>query len=232
MNAIITGGSKGLGKAIAEKLASKGYNLLLGSRNAEELHMVCNEISSKYGVQTLSFAADLSKKEEVLSFANFANNNVEEINVLVNNAGIFLSGKVHTEDEGVLESQINTNLYSAYNLTRALMPKILTSKNAHIFNMCSIASKIAYPNGGSYTISKFALLGFNKALREELKPHGVKVTAIIPGAAWSDSWKGVDLPYERLMEANDIAEMVASCLLLSPAACVEEIVLRPQLGDL
>lgn len=98
--------------------------------------------------------------------------------------------------------------------------------------MCSIASKIAYPNGGSYSISKFALLGFSKVLREELKPTGIKVTSILPGATWSNSWAGVDLPEDRLMQAHDIAIPVWSALSMSPSAVVEEITIRPQLGDL
>jgi short-subunit dehydrogenase len=232
MNAIVTGASKGLGKAIAIKLASKGYNLFLGSRNMDELSIVANEIKNTFKVDVEIATADLSNKEEVSNFSNKVLQAYTDINVLVNNAGLFLPGEVHNEAEGILEQQINTNLYSAYHLTRALMPNILETPNAHIFNMCSVASKIAYPNGGSYSISKFALLGFSKALREELKPKNVKVTAILPGAAWSDSWKGVDLPYERLMEANDVAEALVACLNLSPSACIEEILLRPQLGDL
>jgi short-subunit dehydrogenase len=232
MNAIVTGASKGLGKAIAIKLASKGYNLFLGSRNQNELLEVANEISGIYKVSVHFHAADLSIKNETKAFAKASLEKFQQINVLVNNAGLFLPGKVHEEEDGVLEKQIETNLYSAYYLTKALMPVLLETPHSHIFNMCSVASKIAYPNGGAYSISKFALLGFSKVLREELKTKNVKVTAILPGAAWSDSWKGADLPYERLMEANDVAEALVSCLNLSPAACVEEIILRPQLGDL
>ena len=232
MNAVVTGGSKGLGKAIAEKLASAGYNLFLGARNESELKAIANELSKQYGVSVYCFAADLSIQKEVLDFSNQVLTHFTSIDVLVNNAGVFLPGKVHEEEEGVLEKQIASNLYSAYHLTRFLMPVLLNTSGAHIFNMCSIASKIAYPNGGSYSISKFALLGFSKVLREELKDKGVKVTAILPGATWSDSWKGVDLPYERLMEANDVAEAIMACLKMSKSACVEEIVMRPQLGDL
>ena len=102
----------------------------------------------------------------------------------------------------------------------------------HIFNMCSVASLMAYPNGGSYSISKYALLGFSKNLRLELKDKGIKVTGIMPGATWSASWEGVELPEERLMQASDIALAVWSATQMSPSAVVEDIVLRPQLGDL
>jgi short-subunit dehydrogenase len=90
----------------------------------------------------------------------------------------------------------------------------------------------AYPNGGAYSISKYALLGFTRNLRNELKPHGIKVTAVIPGAAYTDSWKGSGVPEERIMEAEDIARMVYHATQLSPQAVVEDIVMRPQLGDL
>jgi short-subunit dehydrogenase len=98
--------------------------------------------------------------------------------------------------------------------------------------MCSIASLHAYPNGGSYSISKFALMGLTKNLREELKPFHIKVTGVYPGAVLSDSWAGFDNTSKRIMEAEDIAAMIVAASKLSPQAVVEDIILRPQLGDL
>jgi NADP-dependent 3-hydroxy acid dehydrogenase YdfG len=90
----------------------------------------------------------------------------------------------------------------------------------------------AYTNGGSYSISKFALMGFSKNLREELKPHHIKVTAVYPGAVLTDSWGNFDNSKNRIMEASDIATLILSCSKLSISAVVEDIVIRPQLGDL
>ena len=174
----------------------------------------------------------MSVKAEVQAFAANILKNVEQIDILVNNAGMFIPGALADEEDGALEQMINTNLYSAYYLTRALLPSMMDRRNGHIFNICSVASKIAYPNGGSYSISKFALLGFSKVLREELKDNAIKVTSVLPGATWSNSWAGIDLPRERLMEANDIAIAIWGALQMSTSAVVEEIVLRPQLGDL
>ena len=98
--------------------------------------------------------------------------------------------------------------------------------------MCSIASFTAYANGGSYSISKFAMLGMSKALREELKDKGIKVTAIMPGATLTASWEGVDIPPERFMKSEDVAEATWSAYRMSERSIVEEIVIRPQLGDL
>jgi short-subunit dehydrogenase len=131
-----------------------------------------------------------------------------------------------------LEEMITTNLYSAYHLTRLFINQMMEQRSGHIFNICSIASLKAYDNGGSYSISKFALLGFSKNLREEMKPYGVKVTAVLPGATMSASWDGFNIEPNRIMEANDIAQMVYTASQLTPQAVVEDIVLRPQKGDL
>jgi len=233
MNAIVTGATKGIGKAILDQLAEKGYNIVFNSRNPDDLNRLKSELEEKYSKQSFyAVPTDMGVKEQVVAFGSFVLEKCETIDVLVNNAGVFLPGLIHEEEDGALEQMINTNLYSAYYLTKALVGKMIAQKSGHIFNICSIASKIAYPNGGSYSISKFALLGFSKVLREELKEKDVKVTSILPGATWSNSWAGVDLPESRLIQANDIANALMSALSMRPSAVVEEIVIRPQLGDL
>ena len=127
---------------------------------------------------------------------------------------------------------IETNLYSAYYFTRTMLPQLNSTAKKHIFNICSVASLKAYPQGGSYSISKYALLGFSNNLREELKEKGIRVTAVMPGATWSNSWAGVELPESRLMQAADIALSIWNAWSLSASSVVEDIVLRPQLGDL
>ena len=175
---------------------------------------------------------DVSKREEVKVFAEKVLNEFGAVDIIVNNAGVFLPGQVINEEEGTLEKLIETNLYSAYHLSRMLLPKMLEKKSGHIFNLCSVASIQAYPNGGSYSISKFALLGLSKALREELKPHHIKVTALIAGATYTDSWSQSNLPESRFMKAEDIAQTVWDVYHLSENTVVEEILLRPILGDI
>lgn len=234
MNVIITGASKGLGKAFAEQFAAANHTLLLCARDAAALQATATVIQQQFPKVTIhTKAVDMSKKTEVLSFANWCLS-FGTPGILINNAGQFLPGSVHNEAAGVLEQMIETNLYSAYHLTRALLPAMLQSQQAgmHIFNICSIASLQAYENGGSYSISKFALLGFSKNLREELKTKNIKVTAVMPGAAYTNSWAGSGVDAKRIMEADDVAKMVYAASLLSTQACVEDIVMRPQLGDL
>lgn len=233
MNVLITGASRGIGKSIAQAFAEKGHNIYLSSRSDYALYKTLEELQARYPQANIHARAfDISQKEEAQALGAWILDKQAVPDVLVNNAGVFEPGSVHSEPDGALERQMDTNLYSAYHLTRTLLPSMIQRRAGHIFNMCSIASLQAYANGGAYSISKFALLGFSKNLREELKPHGIKVTAVLPGAVLTDSWGGYDNSQARIMEASDIAGLVLAATQLSAGACVEEIVVRPQLGDL
>jgi short-subunit dehydrogenase len=232
MNIIITGASKGIGKAIAGQFAAAGHTLLICSRNEKQLYDTMNHLQTHYPQCSVKARpADMGVKEEAKDFGHWTLGfGVPDI--IINNAGQFIPGSVYDEQEGVLEQMIGVNLYSAYHLTRTVLPAMIAEKRGHIFNICSIASLHAYANGGSYSISKFALLGFSKNLREELKPCGIKVTAVCPGATMSASWDGFEVDPKRIMEADDVAKMVYASSQLSPMAVVEDIIMRPQFGDL
>jgi short-subunit dehydrogenase len=233
MNAIITGASRGIGKAVARILAMHGFDLWLCSKNAYNLLETIEELKTSFpNVSVNGNAFDLGKKEEAKLFAEWVLSNAGNIDVLINNVGTFIQGNISDEPDGALENMLEVNLYSAYHTTRALLPKMKEARSGHIFTICSIASLSAYPNGGAYSISKFALLGFTKNLREELKSNNIKVTAIIPGAVYTDSWKGSGVPKHRIMEADDIAKIIYAATQLSPQAVIEDIVIRPQAGDL
>lgn len=175
---------------------------------------------------------DVRNKQELQQFAEAVNTNLGPVDVLVNNAGIYTPGQVHSEEEHVLEELMETNLYSAYHLTRLLLPPMMEQRQGHIFNMCSTASITSYPNGGSYCITKHALYGMSKVLREEMKPFNVRVTSILPGATWTDSWAGSPLPESRFMDARAVAEAVFCCWQMPPGAVVEDLVIRPMQGDI
>ena len=233
MNVVITGATKGIGRAIAEKFAEGGHTIVACARSINDLTEMEIAFKQQFQQSTLTTkSVDLSQKESAIGFGYWLIDEGLVPNVLVNNAGSFLPGTVHNEADGTLEKIMEVNLYSAYHLTRTVLPSMMKNRSGHIFNMCSIASLQAYTNGGSYSISKFALLGFSKNLREELKPHGIKVTAVCPGAVMSASWEGSDIDPKRIMEAEDIADMVYTAAHLSHMAVVEDIVMRPQLGDL
>ncbi len=230
---LISGCTKGIGQAIVHKFAANAFNVAGCARNKEDLTELFKELSIKYPNQKFFFeTCDVANKDALNDFAQDALKEFGKIDVLVNNAGIYLPGMVQDETEGNFELLMATNVNSAYHLTRAILPVMLNQKTGHIFNICSTASIMAYPNGGSYSISKYAMMGLNHVLRAELKNKNIKVTAIIPGATLTNSWDGTELPEERFLPAGDIAKMVWAAYDLSDTANVEEILIRPVLGDI
>lgn len=229
---VVTGGTKGIGKAIVRRFAEEGFAIATCSRSESDLDALKNEIVDDFGVNIHTIKADLSRKDNCVDFVEFIRLIGKPIEVLVNNSGRFIPGLVHEEQEGNLEEMINTNLYSAYHVSRGLIPLMKSEKKGTIMNICSVASLQAYPNGGSYSISKFAMLGFSKALREELKEFGIRVTSIMPGAVLTSSWEGVDLPEDRFIKDIDLAETIYTTHKLSERTVIEDIVIRPQLGDI
>jgi len=200
MNIVITGGSKGMGKALAMKFAVPGNSILINARNEQELKDTADEINNNSKATAQYFAADISQKSSAEDFANWLITQNAIPDILINNAGQFIPGSIYNEKEGTLEKMMEVNLYSAYYLTRALLPAMMKKKTGHIFNICSIASLKAYNNGGSYSISKHALMGFSRNLREELKPYNIKVTAVYPGAVYTASWEDAGIDPLRIME--------------------------------
>ncbi len=231
--AIITGGTKGIGRALIEKFAQNDFDIITCSRNEQDLKELKKHIEIVHPKIHIHYQkTDLVKKQETLAFAKFIRFQGRKIDVLINNAGSYVSGQLHLEKEDVLETMIELNLYSAYYLTKNLLPLLMKQKEGHIFNMCSIASILPYTEGASYCISKFAMYGFTKVLREELKNYGVKVTAVLPGATLTESWKGVDIPKEKFIQPRDIAESIFSAWSLTTHSTIEELIIRPQLGDI
>ena len=232
-NLIVSGASRGIGRAIALKFASEGWNVAFCSRNINNLLALEKELEvvqpeGKY----LAYVCDVSNQKEVKDFAHAAIKFLGDVDVLVNNAGIFLPGSVHEMAEETFTQLMGTNVTSAFTLTKEIVLGMKAKKKGHIFNMSSIAGLMAYPNGGAYNVTKHALTGYSKTLREELKTFGVRVSTIYPGATLTDSWAEADLPEERLMRPEDIAKSIFDIYGLSDRTVVEDIVLRPQLGDI
>ena len=230
---IVTGGTKGIGRAIILKFAEMGYDIATCARNSSDLVLLKNEILKKYPYQEfIANTCDVTNPKEITLWSDEVKNKWHTCDILINNAGTFLPGSVITEDEKSLPLQIETNLYSAYRFTRLLIPLLKQNGSGHVFNMCSIASMAAYPGGGAYTISKFALYGFTKCLREDLKKTNIKVTAVLPGAVWTESWQGSGFTPDDMIKPEDIAHLIWECSQLSKQAVVEDLIIRPQGGDL
>ncbi len=230
----MTGGSQGIGRALVARFLQAGYAVATCARSAADLDQLRQELALAAPATLHTQPADLSQWADCQRFAEFVQGLNLPLAALINNAGGFAPGRLQDEptDGSRLREMLASNLLSAYDVTRALLPSFIAQRHGHIFTICSTASIMAYPNGGSYGIAKFALLGFTKTLREELKAQGIRVTAVLPGATLTRSWDGVGEQPERFIRSEDVAEAVFSAFSLSPQAVIEEILIRPQLGDL
>ena len=230
--AIVTGASRGIGRAIAYRLAQEGFDIFAIARQPEGLHQLAEDFKQKYPHRCLqTVAADLSDRRATEKAAEAFLDIERPLEILVNNAGAFVPDSV-LDDADILPQQLATNLYSAYYLTRKLLPLFLKQSRGYIFNICSVASLQAYPGGSSYCISKYALRGFSHVLRSELQSKKIRVSTILPGATLTDSWRGTTLPKNRFIQAEDIASALCAAYQLSDSTVVEEIIIRPQEGDL
>lgn len=229
---VITGGTRGIGNKIVTRFLEEGFRVFTCGSTTESVKNLQQQFKGTVGRRLHVKVVNLSRKEEIQAWARQVLSSTDAVHILIHNVGIFKPGMISEEPDGQFEDMIQTNLASAYHCNRAFLPRIKMQGYGDIFHICSIASITAYPNGGSYCISKFGLLGLSRTLREELKPHGIRVISMLPGATNTDSWSGVDLPENRIMPPEDISDLVWAIHNLKSQTVVEEIVIRPQLGDL
>lgn len=226
MNAVITGATKGIGKAIAIKLANEGYNLVVCARTETDLLLFQEEFRHSQ-IKIFTKVVDCSKKVEVMEFCQFISASFNTIDVLVNNAGVFLPGSLLDEDDESFEQQQLLNVNAAYYLSKYLGKLMRKQQKGHIFNICSIASIETIENAGSYSVTKAAMLSLNNVLRKELAQYNVKVTAILPGSTLTASWEGTSLPPSQFVQPEDIANSLYAILNLSAGVNVDELILKP-----
>jgi len=233
MNAIVTGATKGIGSAVVRHLAANKYNVVLCARNEKELDIILLELRETYPkLNFYGMKADMENMSEVKEFADFSLKCLGTVNVLVNNAGLYIPSELLQEEESSLERQMKVNVYAPHYLSKFIAENMKLKSAGHIFNVCSIASISPVIRAGSYSISKAALLSLTKVLREELIPCGIKVTAILPGATLTDSWSGTTLPAERFVSPSDVAACIINCLQMSTGANVDEVIIRPLQGEI
>ena len=230
---LITGASQGIGAAIAKNFAKevKGVRLALVARNVTGLQTTakaCAKLGAKAGV----YECDVSNAESVALMAGAVIRSFGPVDVLINNAGAFTMAPFVDTKVDEFDRMIAVNLRSAFLVTQAFLPAMLKRKRGDIFFLSSIAGLGAYPNAAAYCAAKFGVTGLAKVLRAETKDHGVRVCCVHPGATWSPSWEQSGVKPERIMPAEDIARAILDVYRLSRRTVVEEIVLRPQLGDL
>ena len=226
MKAVITGATRGIGRAISVKLWENGYDLILVARNLTELEKLRDELFMT-GRTVLIYAVDCSIKQEVYNFLNAAESDFGYADVLVNNVGAFLPGSLLDEEDESFEKQQEINVNAGYYMSKFFGKKMRSKQHGHIFNICSVASKAPVENGGSYSVTKAAMLSLNYVLRQELAPHNVKVTAFLPGSTKTSSWEGTKIPDEKFVQPEDIAETLYTILNLSKGVNVDEVLITP-----
>lgn len=226
---LITGATKGIGRAIVERFAATASELHVVARNQDDLNAMKTALE-RPGLSVAVYCADLSKPDEVGALVIELQDRLPRLDVLVNNAGVYLPGSLLEEDADNLRYMIQLNVLSHYEITRGLAS--VMSSGTHIINMASVASRKLFLGKPSYSISKHAQATMVEAFRHEFRPRGIRVTSIMPGPTWSASWEGVSFPVSRLLNADHIAEAVWSAWSLPPEAVIEEIVIRPFDGDI
>lgn len=225
---IITGGSKGIGLSIAKVFAEKTARpLVLIARNPEDLKKAKQECLRSGAAQVTTISADLTSEEEVAAI------DFESLNpgILINNAGAFLYQNLIETNAEDFEHQFKVNTFSAFNITKSVLPVLKKQDRALIVNICSQASLKGYGDSGAYTMSKHALLGYTRSLRKELTDSSIAVSAINLGQTYSTSWEGVDVDPKKLIDPEDVGRLIVSLSELSPQSVAEEINLMPQGGE-
>jgi short-subunit dehydrogenase len=230
---VVTGASQGIGAAIARTFASSvpGVRLALVARNAKGLSAVARSCR-RSGADVDVFPCDVSDELEVRSMHASVKRRFGAADVLINNAGKFMGAPFLGTSVADFDRMIGANLRSLFLVSRAFAPDMVRRGRGDIFNMGSIAGLGAYPNGSAYSAAKFGVAGLSKAMRLEFRDKGVRVCCVHPGATFSPSWKGSGVPASRMMPAEDVAQAFLDLFRMSRRTVVEEVVLRPQLGDL
>ena len=232
-NALITAATKGMGRAIAIAFAKENANLAICARTESDLSAFKAELLAiNPNIKVVTAAIDVSVKDQLLQFAQNAETELGDISIIVNNAGIYVPNPILEDADDTLDVSLGINLQPAYLLYKYFGKKMIAAGEGHIFNICSVAALTPVVSAGSYSVTKFALLGLTKVMRLEMQAHGVKVTAIIPGSTLTNSWDGVAVEKDTMVLPEDITSAIINIYKMSPGANVDEIIIKPAGGQI
>ena len=227
--ALVTGASRGIGRAIAEELSRRGWAQFLVAQHPDALSTASSTIANVVG----TYAVDLGTGDAAAEAVRRAVEQVApRLDLLVLNAGIFVEGSLESTDETAFRRNMSVNLDANVFLVKRLIDLLRAGISPRVVLIGSTAAYEAYPLVPTYGIAKWALRGFALNLRSELVSSKIGVTLLSPGGTLTDMWGGEDLPPGRLLEPRDVAIMVAALTDLSPQAVVDELIIRPLLGDI
>jgi len=223
--AVVTGAGRGIGRAIAVELARMGASVVIAARNVSELEETARMAGSASVVPT-----DVRKREEVLRLLDHAQSQAGPIDILVNAAGIGVTGPVAEFKESDFDDVLDTNLKSIFLACRGVLPSMISRGTGHIVNIASIAGKVGSANLAVYCASKFGVVGFSQALAEEVRQHGIRVSLICPGSTdtsfMGSSRKSTKLR-ERMLSPADVAHAVTMIVTQEANSFISEVIMRP-----
>ena len=231
MDVVVTGASQGIGRATALAFAREGGRVALWSRTESKLEDVAAACQDAGG-EALVCPTDVTDDAAVADAAHAVHDAWGRPDVLVNNAGAFVPAPLDETSAAAFREQVDVNLTAAFVVTKAFLDGMRQRGSGHLFFMASVAGQQAYPGSVAYCAAKHGLVGLARVVREETKSDGVRVTTLLPGATRTPSWEGTDLPEARFMAPEDIAQTVLDAYRLSDRTVLEEVVLRPQQGDI
>lgn len=225
--AIVTGGSRGIGLAVASKLAEFGAELVITARNGDELKNAAQTIA-KQGGKCDPIVCDVSSLPDVERLAKTISNSIGKLAVVVNNAGIGgFSAPLHQTDPETWDSILNTNLRGVYYMIRTFAPMLIANGGGDIVNISSLAGKNALPNGAAYAASKWGLNGLSYSVAEELRAHNIRVTVVCPGSVNTDLSPHTGKNVNKMLQPDDVAHVVAMVVTQAPQSFASEILFRP-----
>ena len=224
--AVITGASKGIGKAIAKTLAQQGCNVALNARNKEDLKAAEKEISQA-GVKVMTIAGDVRNSKDVEAMAKAIEREFGPATILVNNAGIGQFNEVAQMSDEDFRAVLETNLFGVFYCCRAFLPGMIQKEQGHIINIASLAGKNPFAGGSAYCASKAALISFAECMMLEVRHHNIKVTTICPGSVQTDFGSGEMNKKNWALTSEDCATAVLDVLTTSQGSLISMVDLRP-----
>jgi NAD(P)-dependent dehydrogenase (short-subunit alcohol dehydrogenase family) len=226
ITALVTGASRGIGRAIAIKFATLGASVAICGRDEAALDSVVTELE-KLGVPSFSQTADVTSARDVAGLVSNAENALGPISVLVNNAGIGLFGPTHEKTEEDWDRVLNTNLKSVFLVSREVAPSMIARGAGDIINIISLAGKNAFAGGGIYCASKWGLQGLSACMAEDLRQYGIRVSTICPGSVATEFGGSRPKDATKVLLPEDVAHAVTMIVMQGPQSFVSEIQLRP-----
>ncbi len=224
--ALVTGSSRGIGFAIARTLGRMGAGVGLCARDAKRLENAASELQ-RQGIRVRAVPADLTRPAEIASLVEETERSLGPIEILVNNAGVGWFGPAHEASEATWDTVLDTNLKAVFLLSKAVAPGMIRRRAGHIINISSLAGKNAFAGGGVYCASKWGLLGLTQLMAEDLRAHGIRVSAICPGSVATDFSPHAAKDPRKMLQPEDVAHAVEAIVTQSPQSFMSEILLRP-----